>query len=154
MSEPKHVPEPSYADEEAPGGITLTMLLRATESGNALSLFEEITEPNAGPPLHIHMEADEFFRVLAGRYRFQAGERVIDAGPGDTLFVPRGTPHCFCNVGDTRGRLFMGFTPAGSEALFDWIAENGMPSPEHATLIREKFDTEFVGPNPFVQPDA
>ena len=44
----------------------------------------------------------------------------------------------------------MGFTPAGAEELFDWIAKHGMPKEEHLAMLRDEYDTEFLGPNPFV----
>lgn len=149
MTDPRHIPEPVHADT---AGISLKILLRSAESGGAISLFEEITAPDAGPPLHVHANEDEFFRVLEGSYRFRAGDADIDAGPGDTLFVPRGTPHCFCNMGETPGRLFMGFSPGGGEAFFDWLAENGLPDPADSTQaaeMRERFGVSFLGPNPF-----
>ena len=44
----------------------------------------------------------------------------------------------------------MGFVPGGAEALFDWMAENGMPTgdPDQAAMIKQEFGTEFLGPNP------
>lgn len=151
MVKPAHIPETQFPAD--PQRIDMRVHLRGTDTGGALSLFEEVTPPNAGPPVHVHHDADEFFRVLTGDFRFKAGDRIIDATAGATLFVPRGMPHCFCNVGETPGRLFMGFTPGGAESFFDWLAENGMPdgSPEQAELIRREFATEFLGPNPFAR---
>jgi mannose-6-phosphate isomerase-like protein (cupin superfamily) len=148
MSDPAHVPEPIYTVGATE--IDMRVLLRASDTGGAISLFEEITPPGKGPPLHIHHNADEFFRVLAGQYRLRVDDRTYDARSGDTIFVPRGTAHCFLNVGGTPGRLFMGFVPGGAEALFDWMAENGMPTgdPDQAAMIMRDFATEFLGPNP------
>lgn len=151
MTEPAHIPETQFSPDAKQ--IDMRVHLRGTETAGALSLFEEVTPPNAGPPVHVHHSADEFFRVLAGDFRFKAGDQVIDATAGATLFVPRGMPHCFCNVGETQGRLFMGFTPGGPETFFDWIAQNGMPdgTVEQAEMIRREFATEFLGPNPFAR---
>ena len=151
MAEPAHITEPVYANTD-PTEITLKVLLRATETGGAVSLFEEITPPRQGPPLHVHYHEDEFFRVLQGRFRFQAGEQIIAAGPGDTLFVPRGTAHCFYNAGETPGRLFMGFAPGGGERFFDWINQNGFPKMDdldQMAALKADFGIEFLGPNPF-----
>ena len=148
MSDPAHIPGPTYADGATE--IDMRVLLRASDTGNTISLFEEITPVGKGPPLHIHHDADEFFRVLFGQYRLRVGDKTYDAQSGDTLFVPRGTAHCFLNVGDKPGRLFMGFVPGGAEALFDWMAENGMPTgtPDQTAMIKRDFGTEFLGPNP------
>ena len=152
MTTPLRIRRPVLSDD--PQGIDMRVLLRAGQSGGSLALFEETTAPNAGPPLHVHHAEDEFFHIVAGTYRFQAGDEVIDGSAGDALFVPRGTPHCFCNVGDQTGRLFMGFVPGGGEAFFDWLAENGMPSgpAEEAAMLMDRYAVEFLGPNPFVLP--
>lgn len=148
MPDAVHVPEPTYPDGSTE--IDMHVLLRASDTGNTISLFEEITPIGKGPPLHIHHNADEFFRVLAGEYRLRVGDRTYDARSGDTLFVPRGREHCFLNVGNTPGRLFMGFVPGGAEALFDWMAENGLPTgdSDQAKIIKRDFGTEILGPNP------
>ncbi len=150
-SKPRKILAPTLGD--ATTGIDMKVLLRADQTDGELALFEETTAPNFGPPLHVHYDADEFFRIIDGTYRFRAGDETIDASAGDSLFVPRGTPHCFCNVGTELGRLFMGFTPGGGETFFDWIAQNGMPegSEEQAAMLRERYHIEFLGPNPFVQ---
>jgi mannose-6-phosphate isomerase-like protein (cupin superfamily) len=93
-AQPVHAPA-GVAPEHAMFGIVMRVLVHAEATGGALSLFEEITPPRAGPPLHVHAAADEFFRVLEGRYLFRAGDATIEASEGDTLVVPRGTPHCF-----------------------------------------------------------
>lgn len=90
--------------------------------------------------------------MLAGQYRFQAGELTIDAGPGDTLFVPRGTAHCFFNAGEIPGRLFMGFTTGGAERFFDWIRLHGPPkmdNPDQMAALKADFGVAFLGSNPF-----
>ena len=55
------------------GNTTPASAITAAQTGGAFSIFEEITPPRMGPPLHIHHAEEEFFRVLAGRYRFRVG---------------------------------------------------------------------------------
>lgn len=51
-------------------------------------------EPFADGPLkHIHTGFDEFFEVSNGELSVWVDGKVIKLQPGDTLFVPRGTPH-------------------------------------------------------------
>ena len=38
--------------------------------------------------------------VLEGRFGLQLGDEVLEAGPGDLVFKPRGVPHAFWNAGD------------------------------------------------------
>ncbi len=133
-------------------GLTIRILLPAEATGGALSLCEETTPPGAGPPLHIHPDADESFRVLEGRYRFRVGDADIEAGPGDALFVPRGAPHAFVNAGDAPGRLLFCFTPGGGERFFAAIAASGLAPPADMPAIAAlagRHGLTLLGPNPF-----
>ncbi|MEZ4386714.1 MAG: cupin domain-containing protein [Candidatus Krumholzibacteriia bacterium] len=133
-------------------GVEVRVIVPAAHTDGSLGLFEEITPPQVGPPLHRHHQEDEFFRVIEGRYRFRAGDEDVEAGPGDSLLVPRGTPHCFINVGDTPGRLFMGLTPGGFEGFFARVAAEKLRLPDdmpRIAAIAADFNLEFLGPNPF-----
>ena len=46
-----------------------------------------------GPPKHIHTDFDEHFAVSNGELSVLLNDTVIKLHPGDSLFVPRGTPH-------------------------------------------------------------
>ena len=51
-------------------------------------------EPFAeGPPKHIHTGFDELFQVENGELSVWMNGKVFKLQRGDTLFVPRGTPH-------------------------------------------------------------
>lgn len=131
-------------------GISTRVLLPAAATGGDLVLFEETTAPGAGPPLHIHAEQAEFFRVMAGEYEFMIGDARFLAGPGDTAFVPAGLPHAFWNRGASPGRLLFGLTPAAEgEAFFSELASymDGDGPPDVAA-INEAFAGRFeiVGP--------
>src|SRR5947209_6783716 len=52
-----------------------------------------------GPPLHIHHSHDEWYFVMAGRYRFQIEGRTHDGGAGTFGYVPRGVVHSFASIG-------------------------------------------------------
>ena len=131
-------------------GISTRVLLPAAATGGDLVLFEETTAPGAGPPLHIHNQQAEFFRVIEGDYEFMIGEQRFLAGPGDTAFVPAGLPHAFWNRGTSPGRLLFGLTPAAEgEAFFSELAkflpEDGPPD---VAAINQAFAGRFeiVGP--------
>lgn len=53
-----------------------------------------------GPPLHIHHLEDEEGLVTSGTLSVELDGRRIDAGPGETLRLPRGVPHRWWNQGD------------------------------------------------------
>ncbi len=107
------------ATVEGPAGGPLTFKVRGEHTGGRLTAFENLVAPGQGPPLHVHAGEDEVLYVLAGEMRFRLGTEVVEAPAGAFVFVPRGTPHCFRNVGDDPARLLILFTPAGMETFFD-----------------------------------
>ena len=148
--DPIHVPA-AAAERLVIFGVDIAVTVPGRATGGAFSLFEEITPPRMGPPLHIHHDEEEFFRVLAGRYRFHVDGHELDAGPGDTLVVPRGRPHTFLNVGDAPGQLAMGFAPGGAEGFFPRVAAEGLAVPGDLPRIGAlgaEYGLEFVGANP------
>ena len=85
-------------------GDTLTFKATANTTGGALTAIECEAAPGGGPPPHIHDNEDEAFYVLEGEFEILLGDELVQAGPGDFAFVPRGTVHRFANIGDARGR--------------------------------------------------
>jgi quercetin dioxygenase-like cupin family protein len=108
---------------QGPAGGPLTFKARSAQTGGALTLFENVIAPGDGPPLHTHADEDESWYVLEGELRFKLADAVRRAPPGSFVFVPRGTPHCFQNIGDGPARIVVLFTPAGMESFFDRFAE-------------------------------
>ena len=66
----------------------------------------------AGAAPHVHPQQDERFEVLAGDAAFDidGARHVLTAG--DTIDVPRGTPHTFANDGSEEMRVRFEFRPA------------------------------------------
>ena len=105
-------------------GDTYTTLLTGPQTGNAFSLLEALVPAHTGPPPHIHHAEDETFVLLNGLLDFHVGPDVHRALPGSVVFVPRGTPHHFANVGDAPAKMLFLYSPAGMEDMF---AEIGAP---------------------------
>ena len=63
--------------------------------------------------------------VLAGRLRVRFEETVHEAPAGLLVFIPKGIPHTWQNVGDDHARLLILFAPAaaGMERFFERSAE-------------------------------
>jgi mannose-6-phosphate isomerase-like protein (cupin superfamily) len=57
-----------------PAGGGLTYKARSVQTGGALTAWESTAAPGEGPPLHLHLNGDEFMYVLEGRLRFRLDE--------------------------------------------------------------------------------
>jgi glyoxylate utilization-related uncharacterized protein len=69
--------------------------LEQNSSMGFCSVVEVLMRRGEEPPLHIHKNEEEMYFVIEGNLTYWAGEDKFDVGPGDAVFLPRGTPHCF-----------------------------------------------------------
>lgn len=107
------------------GSLGARYLLTAAASGGRVSIVEHwVPSKTLAAPLHRHSREDEYSFVLSGRMGAQLGDRMIEAGPGDFVFKPRGEWHTFWNPGDEECRLLEVISPAGFEDMFREIARN------------------------------
>lgn len=80
---------------------------------------------------HVHLQHEETFVVLEGRYKVRLGDETVFADTGDYVFVPRGTPHTYRNDGPGRARLLNVISPAdGVELLAELGRYAGTPMDE------------------------
>ncbi|MBW3361772.1 cupin domain-containing protein [Streptomyces microflavus] len=123
-------------------GDVYTVKLGHEESGGSLTLLEASVPPGGGPPLHIHADADEAFYLLSGELDITTRDTTYHVGPGDFVFVPKGTAHRFRNNGLHPARQLLLFTPSGVDRFFleaGRKAEAGSPPPPP-----EQEDLDFV----------
>jgi quercetin dioxygenase-like cupin family protein len=142
-------------DNPAGGGLTYKAL--SGQTGGALTAWESTAAPGEGPPLHLHVNEDEFMYVLEGRLRFRLDESDHTAPAGSFAFIPRGIPHTWQNTGGDPARILFVFTPAspGMERFFELSAR--LPAD---TRMADAFKTlasdagmKVVGP-PLARSDA
>lgn len=101
---------------------------------------------NCGAPTHVSAKEDKFFAVTGGRVVFLIGEELIDAIPGDYLFVPKGVPHSFRADGGTAFVTLVA-SPAGHDQFFE--AMGALPEPHEPTdvaAICARFGQQITGP--------
>ena len=131
-----------------PVGGPISIKARTENTGGTFTLLENFVAPNEGPPLHSHAREDEMWFVIKGDFRFRADEEIFDAPEGSFVFVPRGTSHCFQNVGDTPATVLVMFTPSGMERFFEEHANlpDGPVDPEVYRRIAENNWMNVLGP--------
>ena len=116
----------------------------ADTSGNLFMIEHSNLKPG-GPPLHFHLEQEEWFYVMEGQVLFQVGEKQVQLKAGDSLLAPRMVPHTFTAVGATPAKLLIGFTPAGKMEQF-FIAAEKQPGALQDPSFFAKYDMKIVGP--------
>jgi len=131
---------------QGPAGGPLTFKVRGEQTGGALTVIENEVAPGDGPPHHVHDSEDESWHVLEGELRFKLGEEMHTAPAGSFVFVPRGTPHCFQNIGDSPARILVMFTPSGMERFFDGFGELTEVDTEAFRRLGAAVGMEVVGP--------
>ncbi len=123
-----------------------TLLASSELTGGAFELFEEERASESGPPPHVHRERDESFYVLEGRYAFTRGTDEIEVGPGQVVFVPRGTRHHFRTL-VAPSRTLIIIAPAGLEQFFREMGvriDAGATPLEAMTALSELHDSHPV----------
>ena len=110
-------------------GELLTYKTPSEQTGGAYSLFEVVTHPGGGPPLHVQHREDESFYVLEGEYEFLVEGRTINAGAGSLIYVPKGNLHAHKSVGEGIGRMLVSQTPGGLHERFFEEMKDRYPAP-------------------------
>src|SRR5262245_19313134 len=108
------------------GSIGVRFMIDGEDAGGDFSLVEHPLSPRAlAAPLHRHTREDEYSFVLEGRMGALLGDEVLEAGPGDLVFKPRGEWHTFWNAGEVPCRILEIISPAGFERFFAELVDLG-----------------------------
>ncbi|MBN8904661.1 MAG: FAD-dependent monooxygenase, partial [Rhodospirillales bacterium] len=80
------------------GSLRLRFLRTKDQTKGSLDVFEMTVQPNGRMPVpHYHETWDETIYGLAGTTTWRIDGRDMTVGPGQTVFIPRGTVHGFRN---------------------------------------------------------
>jgi uncharacterized RmlC-like cupin family protein len=95
----------------------------------------------SGPAaMHVHRADDEAWHVLEGTLRFRFVDRVVDVGPGGTVFVPAGVAHTYQALD---ARYLIVLTPR----LAALIAElQQTPDRSEHPAVYRKYDSDLLEP--------
>jgi quercetin dioxygenase-like cupin family protein len=119
----RHILGPDEGETVNLYALGVRFMIDGETTGGAFGLVEHPLPPRAlGAPLHTHRNEDEYSYVLEGRIGVQLGDEVLEAGPGELVFKPRGVAHAFWNAGDEPARLLELISPAGFENYFRELA--------------------------------
>lgn len=98
-------------------GSTIRELMHPAVHGNRNQSFAEaVVAPGQTTALHRHGKSEELYHITAGYGRMSLGNEQFDVGPGDTVCIPPGTPHCIANTGTGPLRILCCCTPPYAHA--------------------------------------
>jgi quercetin dioxygenase-like cupin family protein len=87
--------------------------LDTDEAPGALLRIETVNPPTAvAEPEHVHPRQESSARVISGTLCFIVEGQERRLGPGDSIAIPAGTPHCFLNDGSEDAVAIQEFRPA------------------------------------------
>ena len=95
------------------GQIEVKFLLEAADTNGSVAMFEFTVPVGAKMPLpHSHKHYDETIYGVEGVITFTVEGKLVDIGPGESCFVPRGAVHGFNNLKQTDAKALAIITPA------------------------------------------
>jgi len=100
------------------GANQIAYKVSGQDTKGGLFILEQVSLRKGGPPRHLHHSQEEWFYVMEGEYVFEVGQERMRLRPGDSLLAPRKVPHVWAFVGETPGKLLIGFQPAGKMETF------------------------------------
>ena len=135
---------------ENPVGGILTFKVTAEESGGSVTALDTVAAPREGPPLHVH-DQDEVIYTLEGTFRVKVDDTLQEVPPHSCVYIPRGTPHTWQNIGVEPARFFASIIPATAafEEFFKRYAELSVEQrglEAFARLAAETNAFQVVGP--------
>ena len=98
-------------------------MIDSAQTDGRFALIEHTIAPRAlAAPMHVHEREDEYSFVLSGRMGAQIGDEVVEAGPGELVFKPRGIWHAFWSASDDETRVLELISPGEFAGYFEELA--------------------------------
>ena len=130
-------------------GVRYKTILAPEDSGGAMSIVDSLSPVGSCPPRHVHHNEDETFVMITGTCKVWIEGVETIAGPGESVFIPRGKEHTFKVIGDEPSRHLVILTPGGFEGFFEDMAKGQCRIPEDMPEIEAsaaKHHMSFTGP--------
>jgi len=132
-------------------GVNVNILdvkVSGKDTNGDIAIFEQTgLSPKHGTPMHVHHSQDEIFFVTEGAYNFVVGGVRHKLSVGDSIFLPRKTPHSWVQVSE-RGKMIVTLQPAGQlENFFVTVSKlKSPPTDKEMAKIFEDNGMTVVGP--------
>ena len=126
------------------GSLQLDFLQSKEGTDGSLDLFEMTVHPNARMPVpHYHRDWDETVYGLVEATTWTVAGRDVVVGPGETLFIKRGTVHGFRNDGERPAKCLNVLTPGAlGPTYFEEmaaLARSGAPDEAKMTEVMLRY---------------
>jgi len=127
-------------------GTLWNVLLSADQTRGEFTLLDQTIPSGFGPPAHVHERQAEGFYILSGELELTVGtredERVMRAGAGSTVWVPKSTRHAFRVVSADDARLLNFYAPGGFDDHLPFYGQPAtaqtLPPPEVAAPVLDR----------------
>ena len=127
-------------------GDLQTFKLTGKDTNGLFTLIEEENEPGTGIPPHVHEHEDEVFKVVEGEMELTVGGKTTILKAGDLAFGPRGIPHSWKIIGDSKAKVILSVFPAGIEDMFEELGRlpSGPPDFPKVAEICGRYGVKFI----------
>ena len=127
-------------------GDMQTFKLTGKDTNGLFTLIEEENEPGTGIPPHVHENEDEVFKVIEGEMELTVGDKTTILKAGDLAFGPRGIPHSWKIVGNSKAKVILSVFPAGIEDMFEELGTlpPGPPDFPKVAEICGRYGIKFI----------
>lgn len=134
-----------FGESHSLGFSSIHFKVGSRDTNGALFVIEHQNLLKGGPPMHFHLQQDEWFYVMEGEVLFQVGAERKLLRSGESVLGPRMIPHAFCGVGEKPGHMIIAFTPAGK--MEDFFRDIAVPNgPKMDAEVFSRYDMQYVGP--------
>lgn len=111
-----------------------TLKLTGADTNGQFTLIEEENVPGTAIPMHVHAREDEVFKVLEGKMELTVGGKTTVLNAGDIGYGPRGIPHSWKIIGETKAKVILSVFPAGIEIMFEELSSLPAGPPDFAKV--------------------
>ena len=124
-------------------GGKVTILLSGADTGGTSATMKIEVPAHGGPPSHIHTREDEVYIINRGTFQFFMDGVCLQAGPGDSVYMPKGHTHTYKNISKNSGEHLMIVYPAGLELFFLEVHELGLKMPNDFAKLNELSNSKY-----------